>query len=152
MKIGILEILVAIGAILSIIVGIVVFLLAMWSAPHLYTPEYVQANSSSLYAQWAWGGAGIAVYGLIFTLMCWLFVKSMAEFLGEKNLAKDERFKMMRQRGTMISYFVFMLVLIIVWFYEAFTNGPATDVIYWLIFANIIINAFSHAVSRYVLG
>jgi Na+/proline symporter len=151
MKLGTIEIIVIILAFFSLISGLAVFILGATVIPGLYNPEYVEAHRAELTEPWMWMGIIVVIGGWLLTFFAWAMMKYLAEDFGQKNLAKDEREKMMRTRAMMASYSIFLLVFIIVTLYEYITDGPAKEVTYWLMIFAVMLNGVSLAVSKYIL-
>jgi len=151
MKIGIAEILAILCAIFFLFAGIGTFLFGMWFDSSMYTKEYVQAEGARLTEQWIWSGLGVIMGGVVVSFIVWFMGKYLAEYVTEKNLAKDEREKMIHTRSYMMAYGLFILALLSIYVYEMLMGGTDRDLLYKLMLLAIFLNIFSLAVNKYIL-
>jgi formate/nitrite transporter FocA (FNT family) len=151
MKVGLAEILAILCVVFFIFAGIGTFLFGMWFDSSMYTKEYVQAEGARLTEQWIWSGLGVIMGGVVVSFIVWFLGKYLAEYATEKNLAKDEREKMIHNRSYMMAYGLFILALLALYAYEMLMGGTDRDLLYKLMMLAVFLNIFSLALNKYVL-
>lgn len=151
MKFGFAEALAAACVIFFVFAGIGTFLLGMWWSGSMYTPEYFASEGPRLAEQWMWSGLGVIMAGIAISFIVWFLGRYLGEYATEKNLAKDERERMIHNRSYMMAYGLFIFAMLALYVYEALMGGQDRDLLYKLMLLAIFLNIFSLALNKYVL-